>query len=52
MSDSTAYMIASVLQDVKLNGGGTITNYAVKTGTTNFDDAYVKSKRSSRRCYS
>ena len=44
MSDSTAYMIASVLQDVKLNGGGTITNYAVKTGTTNFDDAYVKSK--------
>ena len=44
MSDSTAYMIASVLQDVKLNGGGTITNYAAKTGTTNFDDAYVKSK--------
>ena len=22
----------------KLNGGGTITNYAVKTGTTNFDN--------------
>lgn len=44
MSDSTAYMIASVLQDVKLNGGGTISNYAVKTGTTNFDDAYIRSK--------
>lgn len=42
MSDSTAFMIASVLQDVQLNGGGKIVNYAVKTGTTNFDDAYVQ----------
>ena len=44
MSDSTAFMIASVLQDVQLNGGGKIPNYAVKTGTTNFDDAYVQKK--------
>ena len=44
MSDSTAFMIASVLQDVVLNGGGKIPNYAVKTGTTNFDDATVKAR--------
>ncbi len=44
MSDSTAFMIASVLQDVVLNGGGKINNYAVKTGTTNFDDATVAAK--------
>lgn len=43
MSEATAFMIASVLQDVQLNGGGKIQNYAVKTGTTNFDDAYVRS---------
>lgn len=44
MSDSTAFMIASVLQDVVLNGGGKISNYAVKTGTTNFDDATVQAR--------
>ncbi len=38
MSDATAYMIADVLQDVNLNGG-TPHNVAVKTGTTNFDEA-------------
>ena len=44
MSDSTAFMISSVLQDVVLNGGGKIPNYAVKTGTTNFDDATVRAR--------
>ena len=46
MSDSTAYMIADVLQDVTLNGdgGGSIKNYAVKTGTTNFDSSYIAAK--------
>ena len=38
MSDATAFMISSVLQDVKLNGEGTPYNVACKTGTTNFDD--------------
>ena len=38
MSDSTAFMISSVLQDVSLTGG-TPRNVACKTGTTNFDDA-------------
>ena len=37
MQDSTAFMIASVLQDVALTGG-TPYNVACKTGTTNFDD--------------
>lgn len=37
MSDATAYMISSVLQDVKLTGG-TPSNVACKTGTTNFDE--------------
>ena len=37
MSDSTAFMIASVLQDVSLTGG-TPHNVACKTGTTNYDD--------------
>lgn len=36
MSDATAFMITSVLQDVSLNGG-TPKNMAVKTGTTNYD---------------
>ena len=36
MSDSTAYMISSVLQDVSLTSG-TPYNVACKTGTTNFD---------------
>ncbi len=38
MSDATAFMISSVLQDVVLNGGGTPSNIALKTGTTNFDE--------------
>ncbi|MBQ6497318.1 MAG: transglycosylase domain-containing protein [Bacilli bacterium] len=37
MSDATAYMISSVLQDVALTGG-TPYNVACKTGTTNFDE--------------
>ena len=37
MSDSTAFMIASVLKDVSLTGG-TPYNVACKTGTTNYDD--------------
>ena len=37
MSDATAFMISSVLQDVSLTGG-TPHNVACKTGTTNFDD--------------
>ena len=36
MSDATAFMISSVLQDVKLTGG-TPNNVACKTGTTNYD---------------
>ena len=41
MSDATAYMISSVLQDVSITGGKPA-NVAAKTGTTNFDDATVK----------
>ena len=37
MSEATAFMISSVLQDVRLNGG-TPHNIACKTGTTNFDE--------------
>lgn len=37
MSDATAFMISSVLQDVALTGG-TPQNVACKTGTTNFDE--------------
>ena len=37
MSDATAFMISSVLQDVGLTGG-TPKNVACKTGTTNYDD--------------
>ena len=37
MSDATAYMISSVLQNVSLTGG-TPHNVAAKTGTTNYDD--------------
>lgn len=37
MSDATAFMISSVLQDVALTGG-TPSNVACKTGTTNFDE--------------
>lgn len=38
MSDATAFMISSVLQDVSLTGG-TPNNVACKTGTTNYDEA-------------
>ena len=38
MSDSTAYMITSMLQDVALIGG-TPANVACKTGTTNYDES-------------
>lgn len=37
MSDSTAFMIADVLQDISLSGG-TPKNVGAKTGTTNYDD--------------
>ncbi len=37
MSDATAFMISSVLQNVTLSGG-TPSNVACKTGTTNYDD--------------
>ena len=40
MSDATAFMISSVLQDVALTGG-TPKNVACKTGTTNFDEKYM-----------
>lgn len=40
MSDATAFMISSVLQDVALTGG-TPKNVACKTGTTNFDENYM-----------
>ena len=36
MSDATAFMISSILQDVQLTGG-TPNNVACKTGTTNYD---------------
>ena len=39
MSDSTAFMITSILQDVALTDGGPkLVNMACKTGTTNFDE--------------
>ena len=41
MSEATAYMITSMLQDVALNGG-TPVNVACKTGTTNFDSTYME----------
>ena len=41
MSDATAFMISSVLQNVALTGG-TPKNMAVKTGTTNYDDKTMK----------
>ena len=37
MSDATAYMITSILDDVTITGGGDMPNVAMKTGTTNFD---------------
>lgn len=41
MSDSTAYMISSILKDVALTGGKP-SNIAAKTGTTNYDDATMR----------
>ena len=41
MSDATAFMISDVLQDVALTGG-TPTNVAAKTGTTNFDEKVME----------
>lgn len=38
MSDSTAYMITSILDDVTLIGSGNLDKVAMKTGTTNFDE--------------
>ena len=38
MSDATAFMISSILQDVSITGGKPA-NVAAKTGTTNYDDA-------------
>lgn len=40
MSDATAFMISSILQDVSITGGKPA-NVAAKTGTTNYDDATV-----------
>ena len=40
MSDATAFMISSVLQDVALTGG-TPKNVACKTGTTNYDSTIM-----------
>lgn len=41
MSDATAFMISDVLQDIALTGG-TPTNVAAKTGTTNYDSEYME----------
>lgn len=43
MSDATAFMISSILQDVALTGG-TPTNVACKTGTTNYDSNTMSSQ--------
>jgi membrane peptidoglycan carboxypeptidase len=43
MSEATAFMISSVLQDVNLNGGNPV-NVARKTGTTNYDSKIMESK--------
>ena len=39
MEDSTAFMITSILDDTSITGGGAMENVAMKTGTTNFDEA-------------
>ncbi len=41
MSDSTAFMMSSVLQDTQI-GGSSIPNVALKTGTTNYDEATIR----------
>ena len=45
MSDSTAYMITSILDDVTLIGSGNLDKVAMKTGTTNFDEKTRKNTR-------
>ena len=40
MSDATAYMITSILDDVSITTGGSMPNIAMKTGTTNFPESY------------
>lgn len=42
MSDATAYMITSILDDVTVTGGGTMPNVAMKTGTTNFSTETIQ----------
>lgn len=44
MSDATAFMITSILQDVSLSGGNP-NNVARKTGTTNYDPKTMKDKQ-------
>ncbi len=46
MSDSTAFMMSDVLQDVTFSGGDgkSIPNVAAKTGTTNLDEATIKAR--------
>lgn len=44
MSDATAYMITSILQDVSLSGGNPA-NVARKTGTTNYDSKTMIEKK-------
>ena len=42
MEDSTAFMITSILDDTSITGGGAMDRVAMKTGTTNFDEATRK----------
>ncbi len=42
MSDATAYMITSILDDVTLTGAGNMDKVAMKTGTTNFADETIQ----------
>lgn len=42
MSDATAFMISSILDDTSITGGGAMTNVSMKTGTTNFPAETVK----------
>ena len=39
MEDSTAFMITRILDDTSITGGGAMDRVAMKTGTTNFDEA-------------
>ena len=42
MSDATAYMITSILDDVTVTGGGAMENVAMKTGTTNWPSETIE----------